>query len=526
MKTAAMRGAKRAGGKKAALFGADAPPLDAAEERKLIEAMAEQEAKNLMELPGGTATKPMSVGQLNALVNNVLAAALPPLFYVAGEISNFRTYDRGHAFFTLKEAGAELPCVLWKDALARLKFRPKDGMAVIARGAVKLYEPQGKLQLYVETLLPQGAGALEMAFRQLCEKLRAEGLFEAGRKRAIPRFVERVAIVTSRTGDVLHDVLTTAYRRFPGLHAMLYPVRVQGEAAAGEIAGAIAALSAHGPKLGIDLILLVRGGGSLEDLWAFNEEIVARAIVASTIPIATGIGHEPDTTIADLVGDLRGPTPTGVTELTIPDVRVLGGEIEAMAAILTRDVRRGVELAKNQLERTALELATAGREAMRDRGLRIESLCRQVGQIEPKHAIAQGWRRVEEAQRNLDQAVAERVRRQLDGLNRAHYRLERCSPLTRIQRQRDRLVHLENRLRSAQGMRVAGAVQKVSALAMQLRVVSPQAVLDRGFSITTTQDGEIVRSANQVKKGDVITTRVADGTIESTVGKPKQATLF
>src|SRR6185436_5781375 len=161
---------------------------------------------------------------VNALVNDVLAVGLPPMFFVAGEISNFRVYDRGHAFFTLKEAGAELPCVFWKDGLTRLKFKPKDGLAVIARGAVKLYEAQGKLQLYVETLFPQGAGALELAFRQLCEKLRAEGLFEPARKRPIPKLPRHVIILTSRTGDVLHDVLTTAFRRFPGLHVMLYPV--------------------------------------------------------------------------------------------------------------------------------------------------------------------------------------------------------------------------------------------------------------------------------------------------------------
>ena len=533
MKTAAMRTAqskKPAAPAKGGRPG-DAPLLSVQGERELIEAIAEREAADMMTLPGTSASKPISVGELNAMVNQVLMAALPPAFFVSGEISNFRTYDRGHAFFTLKEAGAELPCVLWKDALARLKFRPKDGMAVIARGAVKLYEPQGKLQLYVETLLPQGAGALEMAFRQLCEKLRAEGLFETARKRPIPKFPERVAIITSRTGDVLHDVLTTAYRRFPGLHAMLFPVRVQGDQAAAEIANAIQALNAHqskleNQKLRIDLILLVRGGGSLEDLWAFNEEIVARAIVASRIPIATGIGHEPDTTIADLVGDLRGPTPTGVTELTIPDVRTLLAEIDSNAAILTRDIRRTVEFAKTRFDRLTLELTAASKESMRDRQQRIDLLRKQIEQIEPRHAIAQGWRRVEEAHRNLDQSIGARLRRQLDALNRTHHRLERCSPLTRIQRHRDHLLHLRNRLQSAQQSRHSTALQKIAALATQLRVVSPQAVLDRGFSITTNPSGDIVRSANQVKKGDVITTRVADGTIESTVGKPKQATLF
>jgi exodeoxyribonuclease VII large subunit len=512
----------------------EAPPLGVSEERALIEAAAiageirEQEAALLS---AGTAAKPLSVKQVNALVNQVLLGSLPPSFFIQGEISNFRVYDRGHAFFTLKESGAELPCVFWKDGLARLKFKPKDGMAVIARGAVKLYEPQGKLQLYVDTLLPQGAGALEVAFRQLCDKLKLEGLFEAARKRPIPRVPQRVVIITSRTGDVLHDVLTTAYRRFPGLHTMLYAVRVQGDEAAGEIANAIKAINLHQSKIEnqdskIDLVLLVRGGGSLEDLWAFNEEIVARAICASTIPIATGIGHEPDTTVADLVGDLRGPTPTGVTELTIPDVRTLLNELASRASLLTRDMCRQIERNRSTLDRIALQSQSALREAMRNREMRIDLLCTQIGRIEPRHAIAQGWRRIEEGQRNLQSVLARRIRLGMDGLNRIHYRMERCSPAATIERQRHRLGQLSFRLESALAARRAAAEQQIKALEMQLRVVSPQSVLDRGFSITTDPAGKLVRSTAQVKKGDVLTTRVADGTIVSTVGKPKQATLF
>jgi len=486
------------------------------------------------EIAGGTAVRPLSVGQVNGFLNQTLSLVLPPTFFVQGEISNFRTYDRGHAFFTLKDAAAELPCILWKDGLARLKFRPKDGLAVIARGAVRLYEPQGKLQLYVETLFPQGAGALELAFRQLCEKLRAEGLFEAGRKRKIPRLPRHVVIVTSKTGDVLHDVLTTALRRWAGVRMSLVAVRVQGAQAAGEIVRAIegvnrycASFSARGMEdFPPDLILLVRGGGSLEDLWAFNEEAVARAIVASRIPIATGIGHEPDTTIADLVGDLRGPTPTGVTELTIPDARALLAEINGRAALLTRDVRRMVTLRQSELERETQRLATVGLEALRNRELRIDLLCRQIERIEPRHAIAQGWRRVEEAQRRLEKGVRDKLRRNLDAVGLSANRLERCSPLGRVVRQRDGLVHAKARLLAGMRARLALAGQKLEAVGAELRVVSPQAVLERGFSITTDQEGKIVRKVGDVKRGDVMVTRVADGKIESVVGKPKQGSLF
>ena len=412
-------------------------------------------------------------------------------------------------------------------------------MSVIARGAVKLYEPQGKLQLYVESLSPQGTGGLELAFRQLCDKLKGEGLFELARKRPIPRLPQRIVIITSRTGDVLHDVLTTAFRRFPGLHAMLFPVRVQGDQAAHEIAAAIHAINMHhasciaqpsnrSPQAvpPIDLILLVRGGGSLEDLWAFNEEIVARAIIASRIPICTGIGHEPDTTIADLVGDLRGPTPTGVTELTIPHVGAWIAEFESKAAMLTRDVRRVFQSSRTILDRTTIELHAVIRHATREKAARLDHLRRQVERIEPKHAIAQGWRRIEEADRKVQNAMSARLRIELESVNRLDNRLERLSPRTRIERHRTRVDHLHERLAATLAVRLNHAAEKLTALATQLRVVSPQAILDRGFSITSTASGAIVRSTLQVKKGDLLTTRVADGEFESTVGKPKQATLF
>jgi exodeoxyribonuclease VII large subunit len=274
------------------------------------------------------------------------------------------------------------------------------------------------------------------------------------------------------------------------------------------------------------LILLVRGGGSLEDLWAFNDEGLARAIVASRIPIATGIGHEPDTTIADLVGDLRGPTPTGVTELTIPDVRALSAELRNQAALLTRDVRRTVTLWQTGVERTAVQLMAGMREAVRERREQVEQHARQVAGIEPRHAIAQGWRRVEEGQRRLENGTRERLRLRMVTLTGIAHRLERGSPVGRIGRLRDRLGHLEGRLAAALAGRLGGARLRLEAGARQLRGVSPEAVLERGFSITTDKDGAIVRKADQVQRGDVITTRLFEGEITSTVGKPKQGTLF
>ncbi len=481
--------------------------------------------------------RPLTVGQINALVNQTLDEALPAAFFVQGEISNFRTYDRGHAFFTLKDAGAELPCVLWKDALQRLKFRPQDGLSVIARGAVRLYEPQGKLQLYVETLFPKGAGALELAFRQLCEKLRAEGLFAAERKRRILRLPRHIAVITSRTGDVLRDVLTTAWRRYPGLRVTLVPVRVQGAQAAGEIIAAIEAVNLRALSAsqyvneeagsGIDVILLVRGGGSLEDLAAFNEETLARAICGSAIPIATGIGHEPDTTIADLVGDPgAGPTPTGVTELVIPDVRALSREISDQGAMLTRDMRRMIAAGRARLGQDGLRLSHAGGQTVRRQTLRLDILTRQVERIEPRHAVAQGWRRMEDGERRLGAAAGTLIARRKEFFERLAHRLELRSPNADLVRRRDRLNHIAGRLDAAMQRRAELAGRALVAAADQLRVVSPEAVLQRGFSITTDKSGNILRSAEQVKKGDLISTRLAEGSIDSTVGKPKQGSLF
>lgn len=472
-----------------------------------------------------------TIKQVNALIQQTLSTHLPAVFCIQGELSNFRVYDRGHAFFTLKEPGTEIPCICWKDKLAQLPFKPTDGMAVIARGSIKMYEPQGRIQLYVEALYPLGTGALELAFRQLCAKLKAEGLFETARKRPLPLLPQHVAIITSRTGDVLHDVLTTAYRRFPGLHTMLFPVPVQGPTAAPRIVEAIRTLNANAEQLrasgsGLDLILLVRGGGSLEDLWPFNEESVARAILASRIPIATGIGHEPDTTIADLVGDLRGPTPTGITELTIPDVRILKNDLAAQASTLTRETQRQLASAQSDIRQRTLELTQAARTSAHQAQQKIETFARLIARIEPRHAIAQGWRRVEEAERSLQQVQQKRLTRDHEKIQRLDWKLQLNSPLTRIQQGTQRLNHLDRQLTGTLKNRVTQAQHQLTTTEHHLKIVSPQAVLERGFSITQDAQGNILRTSTQVAPGDLIETQLAHGKIKSTVGTPRQGKLF
>ncbi len=468
-----------------------------------------------------------SVREVNALVSSTLQLHLPEALLVLGEISNLKLYDSGHAYFTLKDGDAELSCVMWKDNVRRLKFRPRDGLKILARGAVKMYEATGRLQLYVDNIIPQGAGELELAFRQLCEKLRAEGMFDAARKRPLPRLVRRVAVLTSRSGHVLHDVLTTAWRRFPGLHVMLFPVPVQGAAAAAKMATALDALNQYQEMVGgIDVILLVRGGGSLEDLWPFNEEILARAIVASRIPIATGIGHEPDTTIADLVGDLRGATPTAVTELVIADAHALRQELANRGVLLQRDLRRLAEARRQRVERSRLQLSRAADNAVHAWQQKLERLGRIISRIEPRHALAQSARRVDDLDVRLRGGLLRRVRDGGGRVDQLQRRLEKRSPCGAVPQCRGRIDGYEQKLHSALRNALLAARTRVAATEKHLLAVGPEQVLNRGYSITRKASGEIVRHAAQVSNGDILLTRVAEGEITSTAGRPKQGRLF
>lgn len=516
---------------------ADHPGYNRQGNKTVREKRASSEPLGLFDLAGGPASKPAaspsvlrptptpaksdpvhSVSEVNALITRALADQFSGPLRVAGEISNFSISQRGHAYFTLKDASAQLPCVIWRDALARLGAAIRDGMAVVVHGSVRFYEPHGRVQLYVDEISPQGTGALELAYRQLCEKLKMEGLFDRSRKRPLPRLPLRVVVVTSPTGDALHDVLTTAHRRFPGLHVMVYPVAVQGPAAAGQIATAINLINLHESALGgVDLILLVRGGGSLEDLWAFNEEIVARAIVAGHIPIATGIGHEPDTTIADLVADLRGPTPTGVTELTVPDVRMLLREIQTRQNNLSGYVASRILDHKNSLRAMTMDMIGQTRQLLQIRNRRLEIAARRVAAIEPRHAIAQSWRRLETAQRRLEDCALAARDQASKRLATLHQRLAGIAPASRLSSGRLQLSHLEKSLATAAVNRLQSALAEFETLRQRLLAISPQAVLERGYSITTDADGSIVRRAQQVHSGQTILSRVAEGTITSTV---------
>ncbi len=291
-------------------------------------------------------TEPLSVTELTRQLKDCLEGNFP-LVAVQGEVSSCTHAASGHVYFTLKDEQAQIRVVMWKRTASRLKFDVKDGMELVAVGAVELYAPRGTYQLVVEDLVPQGIGPLELAFRQMHEKLHAEGLFDPSRKRPLPRFPRRIAIITSPTGAAIRDILQVMSRRWPSLNVVLLPVAVQGDAAASQIAEALKRVS----KLdGVDVVIAGRGGGSLEDLWAFNEEIVARAIAACPLPVVSAVGHEIDVTIADLVADRRALTPSEAAELVVPDMVELESQLQYVGKRLIGSLREQATSARRQLE--------------------------------------------------------------------------------------------------------------------------------------------------------------------------------
>jgi len=397
-----------------------------------------------------------------------------PAVWVEGEISNFRLYGSGHAYFTLKDAEAQLRCALFRTRGRRLRFEPADGLSVLAFGSVEVYAQRGEYQLVVELLEPRGLGALQLAFEQLKARLQAEGLFDAARKRPLPRFPRRIGVVTSPAGAALRDILRVIGRRFGELAIVIAGCRVQGEGAAAEIAQAIRDLNALGD---VDVIIVGRGGGSLEDLWAFNEETVARAIAASTAPVVSAVGHEVDYTIADFVADLRAPTPSAAAELVVREKQAV---VDALAELRSR-----------------LEHAAA--RPLRDLDRRVDEMTTRL-----RRGMHAEWRR-----------AAHRVELGAAALRSA-------SPVARMANGRHRLERLETRMRSETRQALAQAQHRLRSAVGRLDSLSPLAVLGRGYSLTRTPTGEIVRSARQVSVGDDVRVLLHQGTLECRVAATKE----
>jgi exodeoxyribonuclease VII large subunit len=449
---------------------------------------------------------PLTVSQLTVQIERAIRFGVPATVHVRGEVSNLNLHRAsGHLYFTLKDAEACIDCVMFRSDVERLKFKPVDGIDLLVTGRIGVYPQRGRYQLYATTIAPLGQGALELAFKQLREKLEKEGLFDRQRKRPLPKYPTRIALVTSRSTAALQDMLKVL-RRLPWLRLMLFHVPVQGDGSAERIADALVTLSRQAETVGgLDLILLGRGGGSLEDLWEFNEEIVARAIVASKIPIVTGIGHEVDISIADLAADYHAHTPTEAAQVVTAHWRLVGDLLATAQARLSRGLRTIV----------------------RDATQRLLSIRRHEFFRRPTERINQLRQRLDDRQNSLQLAITDLLRGATARLTRLESALIQHHPRHRVELERRRLTDVATRLSLSVQHDLARCSERLELLQRHLEAISPQSVLKRGYTITTRKKtGAIVRSAREPKVGERLTTQFADGTVESTVEDSKQLPLF
>ena len=450
-------------------------------------------------MPGGPPPRALyTVSALTSLLRLHIESAFSDI-WVEGEVSNLRIPTSGHAYFTLKDANSQIRAVLFRSAGRALRFALEDGIHLVCRGRVTVYEPKGDYQVIVEYAEPKGVGALQLAFEQLKQRLAAEGLFDQARKRPLPFLPRRIGVVTSPTGAAIRDIVQVARKRFPAIEIVLNPVTVQGDSAASEIVRAIEELNELG---GFDVLIVGRGGGSLEDLWPFNEEIVARAIAASRIPVVSAVGHEIDYTIADFVADMRAPTPSAAAELVVRDRQDLLGQAKSLRDRILQAVRAD----------------------LRDRRARAEAERR--GLLDPTALVARAVQRRDDLEMRLRLAQVNR----LGGLRAAIEALRQevmlRSPVQRIQRGLTMLPHL--RMRLYQRMRVALELwrRSLQEAVGAVHALSPLAILARGYSITRRwPDLTILRAASDAAPGEAVHVRLALGELLCEVRKTGEKLL-
>jgi exodeoxyribonuclease VII large subunit len=428
----------------------------------------------------------LSVTELTVRVRDLLEAEFVEI-WVEGELSNCKVWNTGHLYFTLKDAAAQVRAVIFRSALRYLKFKPADGLRVVARGRVSVYEPKGEYQLICEHMEPHGLGALQLAFDQLKKRLHEEGLFDAARKRPLPALPRKIGIVTSLDGAAIRDIIKVLRRRYKNAHLIIRPTRVQGEGAALDIARSLRAI---GRVPGVDVIIVGRGGGSIEDLWAFNEEVVARAIALSTVPVISAVGHESDVTIADFVADLRAPTPSAAAEIVVAAKDEFCTRIDRLHDRLGATARARVQGLSRRVHAIGGRPAFAGfpgRVAMR--GRHAADLTHTAARV-MRAGIAARERRLQQLQRQL-----------------ALYDLGR-----RLSDIRTRLVSVESRLNGAVVRRSHRADAQLRNAARRLETLSPLGVLARGYAVCWTADRtRIVRAATDVAPGDSVQVTLAEG---------------
>ena len=465
---------------------------------------------------GGGSDGPLTVSQLAAFIDAALRSGIPSPVHVTGEVSGFR--DRTHWYFDLKDGESVVNAVMFASAARRSSVALENGAQVIARGRVEFYSPGGRVSLVVDRLEPAGKGALEAQLRRLVEDLRGRGWLDEERKRPLPLFPRRVAVVTSRTGAALQDVTDTARRRCPAVDLLVVDVRVQGARAAPDVAAAIRRLGARAEALGVGAILVTRGGGSMEDLWAFNEEVVAAAIVDSPIPVVAAIGHETDTTVAELVADVRCATPTQAAVRLVPDRADLLRQVAALA-------KQGSATLERRLGRASQ---------------RLEGLAQRPAMSKPRSIVDQRAEAIAERERRLRRSMRSAIGRERGRLSEALVELERRRPAGEHARRAEHVDQLSQRLRrviarrtrkcredlaasegamlTAADGRARESRRRLEAISRELEAVGPAAVLRRGYTVTTAEDGRAIRSAGDVEPGQSVRTRTADGSFDSVVG--------
>ena len=433
----------------------------------------------------------LTPSSLNRLVRDLLGDALPQV-WIEGELSNVSKPASGHLYFTLKDSTAQVRCAMFRMKTATLRFRPIDGMQVLMRAKVGLYEARGEFQLVAEYMEPAGEGALQREFEQLKARLDAEGLFDPARKRALPVFARRIGVITSATGAAVRDVLSVLARRWPLADVEVLPVPVQGREAPPAIVTMLRKASASGRY---DVLLLTRGGGSLEDLWAFNDEAVARAIHASKVPVVSAVGHEIDFSIADFVADLRAPTPSAAAELLVPDAVAIGHRLRQLR-------QRMCTLQQRQLQAHAQ---------------RLDQLLARLQAQRPQARLARDHERLQHLQQRLLATLREQKQLRQGQLERLHGRLLGQHPRTRMALLARQLAEQDPRLRRAVMQMLERRSTRVQHAGHALHSVSPLATLERGYAILFDAGNHVVRSAKGVAAGASLRARLADGELPLTV---------
>ena len=443
-----------------------------------------------------TERRVFDVSELNAAIRDVFTVNFRDI-WVAGEVSGCKVASSGHLYFSLKDKTGQVRCVLFKGTARWLKFRPQDGIQVLARGSVEVYEPRGEYQLIVEQLELQGAGALQLAFEQLKKKLEAEGLFAAARKRPLPRLPRRIGIVTSPSGAVIRDILHVLRRRFPGIHIRLHPALVQGEGSAEQVSKALEFFSSGAWA---EVVIIARGGGSLEDLWTFNEERVARAIAACSVPVISAIGHETDFTIADFVADLRAATPSAAAELVICTRDSLLDQIAAGRERLLRAARYRILMSGRELEQQGTGRA----------------------QIVVRRLLSKRSQQVDEYDFALRSRVRHNIADAAKRLNAATQRLQALDLRVRFARAHTKLAAAESQLLQRSKAALWKAQHAYQPLNAHLTQLSPLAVLGRGYAIVQDDRGHVVRSAKETAEGANLRILLSDGKLSATVDAVEQ----